>query len=106
MSDLNASPQSSQVLDEFIGQLLGAGAVLSQIISQMARHAAAAGPTPDAVPIPDAAHELLASVLTDLKRRYSRRDLTVAARILKNATDSICEEVYFVPLEFFDEGGD
>lgn len=94
-------PPKPHVLDEFISQLLGAGAVLSQIISQMVRHAAATGPLPDVAPIPDVAHELLAGALTDLKR-YSRRDLTIAARILEEATDRICEEVYFVPLDELD----
>jgi hypothetical protein len=49
---------------------------------------------------------LLASVLTDVRRRYSRRDLIVAARMLKEATDQICEEVYFVPPDLADDLGD
>ncbi len=86
-------------LDAFVGQLLGCGAVLSQIISDMARHAAAGGPTPDMVPIPIAAHELLIEVLGELDHRYQRRDLRVAAGLLKEATDRICEEVFFVSPE-------
>ena len=62
-------------------------------------------PVPDAAPIPEAAHELLASALTDLKHRYSRRDLKVAARILKEATDRICQDVFFVPLDSLEDLG-
>lgn len=105
MREPSGPSQPPHVLDQFIGELLGAGAVLSQIISQMVRHAARAGPVPDAAPIPDVAHELLASVLTDLKHRYSRRDLKVAAGILKDATDRICEEIYFVDLDKLDDLG-
>ena len=86
-------------LDAFVGQLLGCGAVLSQIISQMAQHAAAGGPTPDTVPIPIAAHELLIEVLGELEHRYQRRDFKTAAGLLKEATDRICEEVFFIPPE-------
>jgi hypothetical protein len=101
---MHDSKASLQPLDEFIAQLLGAGAVLSQIITQMVRYDAARGGAPDAVPIPQAAHELLASVLTDVRRRYSRRDLIVAARMLKEATDRICQEVCFVSPDLADDG--
>jgi hypothetical protein len=99
MRELTNVPGSDSALDVFVGQLLGCGAVLSQIISQMARHAAAGGPTPDTVPIPVAAHELLVEVLGDLEPRYERRDLRRAAGLLKEATDRICEEVFFIPPE-------
>jgi len=103
MSDFSGSSQQPHELNGPSMNLLGAGAVLSQIISQMVRYAAATGPVPDAAPIPEAAHAVLADALTDLKHRYSRRDLKVATRILKEATDRICEEVYFVPLDFSDD---
>lgn len=105
MREPSGPPQRPHVLDEFIRELLGAGAVLSQIVDQMVRHAAKAGPVPNLAPIPDVAHELLASVLSDLKHRHSRRDLKVAAWILKEATDRICEEVYFVDLDKLDDLG-
>lgn len=87
------------VLHRFVAELLGAGAVLSQIVAQMVRYDAAHGANPDAVPIPQAACELLSDVLTDLKPRHSRRDWKVAAAMVKEATDKICEEVYFVNLD-------
>jgi hypothetical protein len=65
----------------------------------MARFDAARAEGPDAVPIPQAAHELLASVLAELKPRHSRRDWKVAAAILKEATDTMCNDVYFVRVD-------
>lgn len=99
MSELTDPSTPDDVLDGFVAELLGAGAVLSQIITQMVRFDAARGENPDAVPIPQAARELLSTVLAGLKPRHSRRDWKVAAAILKEATDTICEEVYFVPLD-------
>lgn len=99
MSKLTDPSRPDDVLDRFVSELLGAGAVLSQIVSQMARFDAAFGKNPDAVPIPQAAHELLSSVLAELKHRHSRRDWKVAATILKETTDTICSDVYFVSLD-------
>jgi len=65
----------------------------------MARFDAAFGERPDAVPIPQAAHELLSSVLAGLKPRHPRRDWNVAAAILKKATDTMCNDVYFVRVD-------
>ena len=102
MSDLPRPSQPPTALDQLVGELLGAGAVLSQIISGMIRYEAESGPVPDAAPIPDVAHGLLVRTLSDLRHHYSRRDLKVAARILKEATDCICENIYYVPPHAFD----
>jgi hypothetical protein len=99
MRKLTDVPAPDGVLDEFVGALLGAGAVLSQIITQMVQYAAAGGPVPDAVPIPIAAHELLVDTLSELEHRHARRDLKTAAALLKDATDRICDEVFFIPRE-------
>ena len=99
MSELTDPSRPDDVLDRFVGELLGAGAVLSQIVSQMARFDAAFGESPDAVPIPQAAHEFLSSVVAELKPRHSRRDWKVAAAILKETTETICNDVYFVPVD-------
>jgi hypothetical protein len=99
MSEQTDPSRPDDVLDRFVGELLEAGAVLSQIVSQMARFDAAFDQTPDAVPIPQAAHELLFSVLAELKPRHSSRDWKVAAAILKEATATICNDVFFVRLD-------
>lgn len=40
------------------------------------------------------AHELITSVLGDVSQRYSQRDLTVAAAIVGEVTDAICENIF------------
>lgn len=85
-------------LDELVSQLLDCGAVLSQIISRMVQWESAGRSAPDAAPIPTVAHELISSVLDQVKRRHSRRDLKVAAAIVGAATEAIAEDIFFVPL--------
>ena len=101
MTETTDSVSSNDALDELAFQLLGCGAVLSQMISGMIRCQAAGRSAPDAAPIPSVAQDLIRDVLGDLKRRYSRRDLKVACAIVEEATDAICENIFFVPLEEF-----
>lgn len=96
-------PHSTDALDELVGQLLGCGAVLSQIISHMVRYQAEGRSAPDAAPIPDVAHSLIRSVLGDVASAHSRRDLRSAAAIVSEATEAISEEIFMVPLDA--EGG-
>ena len=99
MTQSTDSLNSNDALDELVFQLLGCGAVLSQIVSGMIRCEAAGRSAPDAAPIPTVAQSLIRSVLTEVERRHSRRDLKVAAAIVREATDAICENIFFVPLE-------
>jgi hypothetical protein len=92
-------PQSHDELDELVSQLLGCGAVLSQIISHMVRCEAEGRSAPDAAPIPEVAHSLIRSVLTDVGRARSRRDLRSAAAIVSQVTEAISEEIFMVPLD-------
>ena len=85
-------------LDELVSQLLGCSAVLSQMISRMVEWESAGHSAPDAAPIPTVAHELIGSVLDEVKRRHSRRDLIVAASIVGEATNAMTENIFFVPL--------
>jgi len=86
-------------LEDLVSQLLGCGAVLSQIISHMVESAASKRSAPDAVPIPTVAHSLIHSVITDVPRRYSNGQIKTAARIISDVTDAICEEIMLVPPE-------
>ena len=81
-------------LDELVSELLGCGAVLSQMISRMVEWESAGHSAPDAAPIPTVAHELIGSVLDEVKRRHSRRDLIVAASIVGEATNAITENIF------------
>lgn len=99
MTDTTESATTNDALDELAFQLLGCGAVLSQMVSGMIRFQAAGRAAPDAAPIPTVAQSLIRSVLGDLTRRHSRRDVKIAAKIVEEATDAICENIFFVPLE-------
>jgi hypothetical protein len=96
MTDQVASSQLPDALDDLVTELLACGAVLSQIISHMVRFQASGRAAPDAAPIPEVAHSLIRGVLGDVRKRHSKRDIKVAARIVKEATDAIGEEIFFV----------
>jgi hypothetical protein len=87
------------VLDELVSQLLDCGGVLSQMITGMVEWQAAGRSAPNAAPIPQVAHALIASVLTSVRRRHSRRDLKVAAAIVDEVTQAVCDEIFCVPLD-------
>jgi hypothetical protein len=86
-------------LNDLVTALLGCGGVLSQIISQMVRWEASGQSAPDAAPIPETAHSLICSVLPEVKRKHSSRDLKVAARIINEVTEAISENIFLVPLD-------
>jgi hypothetical protein len=83
-------------LDELVGQLLDIGGVFSQIIDRMVQFEASGRSTPDAVPVPEMAHTLIRDVVGDLRKEYSKRDLRVAAKIVEQTTDAICNNLFFV----------
>ena len=90
------SPRPAEPLDELVAQLLECGAVLSQLISHMVQFDASGRSAPDAAPIPEVAHSLIRDVLGDVRKRHSRRDVKVAAAIVKEATDAIADDIFFV----------
>jgi hypothetical protein len=83
-------------LDELTTQLLEVGAVLSQMISHMVEFQAAGRSAPDTAPIPEVAHKLISGELGPIGKRYSKRDIRVAARIVELATQQICENIFYV----------
>ena len=99
MTNHAKSSQPAPALDELATQLLACGAILSQIVSRMARNAAARRSAPDAMPIPDAAHEVILSAIADDLRRHRDTELIAAARIVQLATDALYDNVFFVPLD-------
>lgn len=96
LTDMTTHTPLPDALDQFVDELLACGAVLSQIIGHMVRFEAEGKSAPDAAPIPEVARELITGVLTDLKHHYSRRDLKVAARMVKEATDAMCSDIFMV----------
>jgi hypothetical protein len=81
-------------LDELVDRLLECGGVLSQIISHMVRFEASGHSDPNAVPIPDMAHSLIRSVLDEVRRDHSKRDIRVAAAIVHQATEAIVGDLF------------
>jgi hypothetical protein len=91
--------RSNDALNELVDQLLACGAVLSQMISHMVRWEAAGRSAPDTAPIPTIAHSLIADVSKPVSHRHSRRDLRIAAAIVEEITEAICDQIYSVPLD-------
>jgi hypothetical protein len=100
MAEFPDSSQADAVVDELVGQLLNCGGVLSHMVSHAVQCQAAGLSSPDAVPIPISTHTLIVDVLGDVKlrQRYSRRDLRIAARVVRDVTEAICGEIFLVPL--------
>jgi hypothetical protein len=69
--------------------------VLSQIISRMVQFQASGRSAPDAMPIPEAAHSIIRDVLRDVQKRHSKRDVKVAATIVRQATAAMCNDIFF-----------
>ena len=103
MSELTDSYPHSAELDELVTQLLECGAILSQIVGGMVEWEKSGRSAPDAVPIPEVAHALIRGVVPDIRRRHSRRDVAVAARIVKEATEAMASEIFAVSPEWYDE---
>lgn len=97
MTDQSPPQPPAAPLDELVANLLDCGGALSQMISHMVAFEASGKGSPDAAPIPETAHELIRSVSEDVPKRYSKRDIRIAARIVELITDAICEDIFFVP---------
>ena len=96
MTDQRDSPNPPDALDALVTNLLECGGALSQIISHMVRIQAGGRSAPDTAPIPEVAHSLIRDAVDEVRKRHSKRDIKVAALIVKEATASICEEIVFV----------
>lgn len=93
MNDHTPLPPAD-ALDELVTQLLECGGVLSQIISAMVEFQSSGRAAPDAAPIPEVAHTVIRDVLGGVGKRYSKRDVKVAAKIVREATEAICSDLY------------
>jgi hypothetical protein len=109
--DLPVPHQPPDPLDELVLELLSIGGALSQIIARMLESTRSGRSSPDAAPIPDIAFGLIRSVLGPVARKHSKRDIRASAKIVRKVTDQICNEIYLISPEYFDEldaatGGD
>jgi hypothetical protein len=95
--DTNPNPNGrSRALDDLVAELLDCGGVLSQLISGMVEFEASGRTPPDAAPIPEVAYSLIRSVAEEHVRGRSRRDLAIAAAIVHDVTEAICQDIYTV----------
>ncbi len=99
MSDQHEFVGPLAPLDELVAQLLECGGVLSQIVGRMVEFQAAGRSAPDAAPIPEVAHSLIRDVLDGVRKRHSERHIRVAATIIAEATEAMCENIFFVGQE-------
>lgn len=95
-------PETPDVLDELTMELIDCGGVLSQMIGRMIAYDAAGHSAPDADPVTEVAHRLIRDVLGDIRKRHSKRDVAVAARIVHEAVERICEDIFFVDPDYVD----
>ena len=97
MTDHNHSHQSPDVLDELTTQLLACGGILSQIVGHMVETEASGGSAPDAAPIPAVAHAVIRDAIEALNTRHSKAEIKIAAVILDEVANVMCENIFFVP---------
>jgi hypothetical protein len=95
----NLSSLPTDPVDELATQLLECGGILSQIISHMVAYQEGLPSGQHEVPIPETAHALIRDVLGSVRKSHSKRDIKVAAAIVRQAADVISEEVFFVEPE-------
>lgn len=95
-------PEVPDVLDELTMELIDCGGPLSQLIGGMIAYDAAGRSAPDADPIPEVAHRLIREVIGDLRKRHSKRDIAVAARIVHEAGERICNDIFYVNADYVD----
>jgi len=83
-------------LDAFVQQLVETSFTLMTIVEGMVRFHERGCSSADAPPIPDVLRDVLASALTPLSNRAGNEGLTAATRVLGDATDLICSDIYIV----------
>lgn len=96
MTHRSAPTRPADPLDELVAQLLVCGGLLSQIISRMVEFQSSGESAPDSTPIPELAHAVIRGVLDDVRKRHSRRDIALAAAIVREAAEGITENIFFV----------
>jgi hypothetical protein len=83
-------------LDAFVQQLVETSFTLITIVEAMARFHERGCSSADAPPIPDVLRDLVASALTPLSKRPGDEALTAATRVLGDATDLMCSDIYII----------
>ena len=108
MADIHTPTPSAAdgPLGDLVCELIDCGGVLSQMVADMLAFEAAGHCTDETLPVGEAMYAVILSALAGLRHRFSRRDLGVAARIVKQATDAMCSEIFVVDPDRFGDPND
>jgi hypothetical protein len=90
------APSDPDALDAFVQQLVETSFTLITIVETMVRFHEHGSSSADAPPIPDVLRDVLASALTPLSKRPGDAGLAAATRVLGDATDLMCSDIYIV----------
>jgi hypothetical protein len=90
------TPSDLDALDAFVQQLVETSFTLMTIVDGMVRFYERGCSSADAPPIPDVLRDVVASALTPLSKRRGDEGLAAATRVLSEATDLICSDIYIV----------
>ena len=90
------TPSRPDTLDAFVQQLVETSFTLMTMVEEMVRFHERGFSSADAPPIPDALRDVLASALTPLSKRPGDEGLAAATRLLGDATDLICSDIFIV----------
>lgn len=90
------TPSDPDALDAFVQQLVETSFTLITIMEAMVRFQERGCSSADAPPIPDALRDVLTSAFTPLSECPGDEGLTAATRVLGDATDLMCSDIYIV----------
>jgi hypothetical protein len=90
------TPSPPAALDAFVQQLVETSFTLITIVETMVRFHEREATSADAPPIPDVLRDILTSAFSPLSKRPGDEGLTAATRILGDATDLMCSDIYIV----------
>ncbi len=90
------TPSGPDTLGAFVQQLVETSFTLITIVEAMVRFYERGSSSADAPPIPDVLRDVLASAFTPLSERPGDEGLTAATRLLGDATELMCSDIYIV----------
>src|SRR4051794_16833754 len=90
------TPSDPDALDAFVQQLVETSFTLTTIVEAMVRFREGGFSSADAPPIPDVLRDVLVSAFTPLSERPGDEALAAATRVLGDATDLMCNDIYIV----------
>ncbi len=90
------TPSGPDTLDAFVQQLVETSFTLITIVDTMVRFRERGSSSADAPPIPEVLRDVLASAFTPLSKPPGDEGLAAATRVLGDATELMCSDIYIV----------